>query len=367
LELGVTAMRMVCRFPKAKEKPRSIFVLRNNDLGDLVVTTPLFKALRMAFPEAFIVAGVSSWSKEILKNNPYISEVIDCNAPWHNHRTPKKSLKKALQYIFGSHEAEKLKAHMFDVGIDVVGSPFGSMLLMHLQIPVRLGRKGYAGGHSGATAYLENTNTESVARGALGFVRLLKHDAEIDVDTKPQLFLSALELEEGAKVWREIEETVGSGKPRIVVAPGAGTLDKQWPAKRFAELVSRISADTCGCVLGSEVDTHLGEEIAHEVPGWSDRCGKVSIRQSMALISLADMVICHTSLVMHLATCFNKPSVLILTRAVDPKVHAFFWEVEGVHHQLYPSGDAQHVSVDEAEEVTSHLLASIPHQSRQRS
>ncbi len=145
LEAGVTTMRLIRRFPKAK-RPLSIFVLRNNDLGDLVVVTPLFKALRMAFPDAYIVAGVCSWSKDILKNNPYISEVVDCNAPWHNHRAPHKSLTKALKYIFGSPEVTRLRSYKFHVGIDVLGSPFGSMLLMHLNIPIRLGRKGYAGG-----------------------------------------------------------------------------------------------------------------------------------------------------------------------------------------------------------------------------
>lgn len=80
LEISVTAMRMVHRYRKAKA-PLSILVLRNNDLGDVVTVTPLFQALRSAFPDSRIVAAVGSWAREILSNNPYVSEVVECNAP----------------------------------------------------------------------------------------------------------------------------------------------------------------------------------------------------------------------------------------------------------------------------------------------
>jgi heptosyltransferase-2 len=73
-------MRKVSRFPEAR-KLRSILVLRNNDLGDLVVVTPLFQALRAALPDARIVVAVAPSAKHILKNNPYISEVVECNDP----------------------------------------------------------------------------------------------------------------------------------------------------------------------------------------------------------------------------------------------------------------------------------------------
>ena len=42
----------------ATATPKSIFVLRNNDLGDLLVITPLFQALHDLYPNAKIVAGV---------------------------------------------------------------------------------------------------------------------------------------------------------------------------------------------------------------------------------------------------------------------------------------------------------------------
>jgi ADP-heptose:LPS heptosyltransferase len=76
----------------------------------------------------------------------------------------------------------------------------------------------------------------------------------------------------------------------------------------------------------------------------------------MALVSLADLVVCPSTLMMHLASAFNKPCVVILTRALDQKVHRYFWELEGLHYQLYPAGDEEHVRVAAVEDLARQLL-----------
>jgi len=45
-------------------------------LADLLVSTPLFEALRTRFPAARIVAGIGDWNRPILQNNPYVTEVL---------------------------------------------------------------------------------------------------------------------------------------------------------------------------------------------------------------------------------------------------------------------------------------------------
>jgi ADP-heptose:LPS heptosyltransferase len=358
LEAGVTVMRALYRFRKV-ENPQSILVLRNNDMGDLVVTTPLFQALRMTFPDAYIAVAVGSWSKELIKGNPYISEVIECNAPWHNHRTGRISLGNALKYIFDSAEVSRLNALRFDVGIDVLGSPFGSMLFIHLHIPIRLGRKGYAGGHTGATAYTDFLSEVSVADNAVEFVRLLKRDANINIESKPQLFVDAQEIQQAKEMWQAIQGAHGNQRRKIVVAPGAGLLSKQWPVERFAELIGSLSMDSCGYVVGSQEESPLGEQIVRGLNSWNNVCGKLSLRQSMALISQADLVICNSTLTMHLAAAFNKPCVVILAKEHDPKSHAALWEVKGLHHQLFPVGDEQYVQVSAVEIEVKRLLQSL--------
>ncbi|HTF67492.1 MAG TPA: glycosyltransferase family 9 protein [Edaphobacter sp.] len=354
-EYGIAAARHAYTF-RTVERPRSIFVLRNNDLGDLTVITPLFCALRSAFPEARIVAGVGKWSKEILKYNPHISEIIECNAPWHNKFTGDQSLRKSINYIFRSDEVRALKAQHFDVGIDVLGSQLGSLLLIHMGIPVRLGRKGYAGGHRAATAYLNASKEESVAKGSARFVNLISPSADIDIDLRPQLFLSDLENRIAEEMWGQISKSPNQRFPRIVIAPGAGFADKQWPAHLFGALVKRLSQWSCGYVIGSSHERAVADQIIATAERWKNKCGEVSLRESMALISTADLVISNSSLTMHLAAGFSKPCIVLLNRVHDPTSHRILWEIEGLHHQMFPKDGDQYVSIDDVESQVRMLL-----------
>ena len=72
------------------------FILRNNDLGDVLVSTPLANGLRQAFPNSKISIGTGDWARPLLENNPHIDDIISCNAPWHNKQIcnyPANSLK----------------------------------------------------------------------------------------------------------------------------------------------------------------------------------------------------------------------------------------------------------------------------------
>lgn len=354
-EYSIVAAKHAYTFRVVKE-PRSIFVLRNNDLGDVTVITPLFCALRSAFPEARIVAGVGSWAKEILKCNPYISEIIDCNAPWHNKFTGAQSLRKSINYIFRSNEVNMLKDQRFDVGIDVLGSPMGSLLLIHMGIPVRLGRKGYAGGHRAATAYLDASKQESVAKGSVRFVNLIRPKADIDIDLRPQLFLSDLENKNAEEMWSQISKSPNLQLPRIVIAPGAGFPDKQWPAEHFGALVKRLSQWSCGYVIGSSHERAAANQIIATAEHWQNKCGEVSLRESMSLISTADLVISNSSLTMHLAAGFSKPCIVLLNRVHDPTSHRILWEIEGLHHQMFPKSGEQYASIDDVENQVRTLM-----------
>src|ERR1700692_660894 len=70
--------------------PSSIFVLRNNDIGDLLIITPLFEALKRLFPKAQIVAGIGRWNNDVLRNNPWVDQIVPIEAPWHNKQVCKR-------------------------------------------------------------------------------------------------------------------------------------------------------------------------------------------------------------------------------------------------------------------------------------
>lgn len=60
---------------KLSAKPK-ILVIRRDNIGDLVCTTPAIAALRKHYPNAEIVALVNSYNAEVLKGNPNLDKVF---------------------------------------------------------------------------------------------------------------------------------------------------------------------------------------------------------------------------------------------------------------------------------------------------
>ena len=54
----------------------NILIVRTDRIGDVVLTTPVFKALRKVYPAARIAVLVKPATVDLVKGNPYIDEVI---------------------------------------------------------------------------------------------------------------------------------------------------------------------------------------------------------------------------------------------------------------------------------------------------
>ncbi len=292
--------------------PESIFVLRNNDIGDTIVITPLFDALRRLFPRARVVAGVGPWSAPVLEHNPHLSGWLPVAAPWHNKARPRATLAGQLGYVLWSGEARAIRRERFAVGIDVLGSPQGSLLLMRAGIRSRLGVRGYAGGHEVTSAWVEYDERRHVARAALGFAELLgARDLPLPV---PQLFLTGAEREAAESRWRVARRSPGAPARRIVLAPGAGLREKRWPANRFVGLARRLGCiGACEIVvLGGPEDRAIGQRLAEVSASVTDLTGAANLRQTFAAVATADAVVTSPSMPTHVAAAFGTPAVVAL-------------------------------------------------------
>ncbi len=312
---------------RPKEK---IFILRNNDLGDVLVATPLIQGLRQAFPGASLSMGVGKWAFSLLQNNPEIDQVIPCNAPWHNKsncRYPANSPKTFLEgllYVMFSGEARRLKSECFSRGIDVLGSRQGSWLMRRAKIPRRFGVKGYAGGDGWCESCVAFREDRNVALAALDFLTIMGKSVEIE--PRPRIFLTEDETSEAEKKW-------GTRKPdslRIVIAPGAGFPEKGWGDESFGELSRLLVQESTNqlTVIGGPEDSHRirVDPALYSSGRIANLCGQCSVRQSAALVARADFVVTNSSLAMHLAGAFKIPSLTLLGNWYDSaKLHSKQW------------------------------------------
>jgi ADP-heptose:LPS heptosyltransferase len=322
------------------EKPRSIFVLRNNDIGDLLAITPLFTALRRRFPDARIIAGVGAWNLDVLRDHPHVDEVLPMNAPWHNGQNQAQGIGASLRYIAQSDEVRELTRRRCDVGIDVLGSPQGSLLLMRARIPWRLGVHGYAGGDSAAQRSVEYDEHLHVGRAALRFAEIL--GATDLPENRPEIYLPERPASHGA----------------VVVAPGGGFPEKCWNIANFAALVDRLAAHRV-MIIGGHGDRAAGGELSRGRPYVQDCTGRTSLRETFGLIAGARAVVCNSSMAMHAAAAFHKPCLVLLGKYFsDAAQHAVQWGYPETR-VLGPTADHPDVwTPGEAYPILERLMAS---------
>lgn len=325
--------RLVRSCNQPPERPKSILVLRSNDLGDLLIVTPLFAALSRRYPEAQIVAGIGSWNIDTLKLNPYVSEVIAIDTPWHNKFVRDQSTVQRMRYLLSSNVIQSLSQHRFDIGIDVLGSNLGSLLMLRLGIPHRLGVRGFGGGHLAVQQFIDYDPFEQVGRSALRFAELL--GAKELPECRPQIFLSEAEQLEGEKRWQQQETEAPT--ERILIAPGGGFAEKCWAGENFVKLIHLLMAEGGRqvIVVGGKQDRALGAAIVCAVPGVLNLAGDLELRQTFALIAAADTIFCNSSMVMHAAAAFRKQTFVLLGEGIDSaRQHAAQWGYPHTCHVL---------------------------------
>ncbi len=311
--------RLLPREPALPDRPNAIFVLRNNDIGDLLVATPLFEALRRHFPDTPILAGVGDWNRDVLANNPHVSEVIPINAPWYNHVVQPQRPWDCIRYLLTSREPATVARLGCDVGLDVFGSTYGALLLMRAGIVHRLGVRGYRGGDEGFTRAVSYDDTLHVSKSALRLAELM--GVRDLPEPRPQLFLSEDEQLQAEQRWKR-RETAGR-LVRVMLGPGAGDAIKCWPLDSFA-ILTRALQETGGVnvvLVGGKSDAVLAESMAAGAPGSVSLCGRMSLRETFALVASSDLVICNGSMLMHTAAAFRRPTLVVLAEGFRSASH----------------------------------------------
>ncbi len=337
------------RFDPLRDTPREILVLRPNDFGELLTTTPLFEALRKRFPSTRLIAGIGSWGRPILENNPYVDEIVELDAPWNNKIVADRSHKNVLRFLWSSPQVAALRARGgFDVAIDVLGSYMGAILMMRLGARYRIGVRGYRGGDSGCQAHVVYARRQC-GRAALAQGELL--GATDLPEARPQLFLTDDERADAAQRWAS-GTVAGRRTVRVVAGVGAGVAAKAWPAREAGAALAQIAqafeqnGSACDIVIvGSTADrARAAEAIAAAGPGVAIRslAGDVPMRSTFALVEQADVVLTNSTMLMHVAAAFRRPTVAVLGGSITkPDVHDAIWGYPAHYVSVAPERSAQ--------------------------
>ena len=284
------------------DAPR-ILITRTDRIGDLVLTTPLFKAVREKFPKAWIAAAVFLEHREIVQGNPYLDEVILYD---------KKGTEHGLwgQFLF----SQKLRHNKFDVVVHAHGTNRMHLAAWLAGIPVRIGydrRAPWALSH--VLPYNKKEGKKQEAEYLFELLEPLGMIFPREITTFFPVSYRSVRSLENLCLFHKIPQE----RSWIVLNPSASDVTKMWPAERFAELVTQIQRDRPGVFLaiGTSQDRPIIEKLTKStsVPVF-DLSGRLSLGMLGALIKRSALLVSNDSGPVHIATAVGAPVVSIFGR-----------------------------------------------------
>ncbi len=284
------------------DAPR-ILVTRTDRIGDLVLTTPLFKALREKFPKAWIAVVVFLEHREIVEGNPYLDEVILYD---------KKGTECSLwgQFLF----SQKLRSKKFNVVIHAHGTNRMHLAGWLAGIPVRIGyerRAPWALSH--VHPYNKREGKKPEAEYLFELLALLGVPSPKEIATFFPVMDRSVRSLESLRMFLGIPDN----RSWIVLNPSASDVTKMWPAERFAELVTRIQKDRPSVFLaiGTSKDRPIIERLIKNTPvPVFDLSGRLSLGMLGALLKRSSLLVSNDSGPVHIATAVGTPVVSIFGR-----------------------------------------------------
>jgi lipopolysaccharide heptosyltransferase II len=296
---------------------KRVLVVRLDEIGDLVMTTPFLRELRRNLPEAWISLVVQPAACDLVAPCPYVNEVLTFAWQVNGRLATLRSHWRAL-----SLARRSLWRSCFDLGIlprwdaDYCRATFVL----------------YVSGASWRVGYSENVNARKKQLNAR-FDRLLthalegaalKHEVERSLDAiralGGKIQDDRLELwldEEDDAFAKQVLERRGVQPGEVVVGfgPSGGHSPlKQWPAARFAELGRWLQAEYGAhiVVFGGPGEEPLGWEIGHglDFPA-IDMVGRTTLRQSAALLQRCHLFVGNDTGLMHVAVAMGIPTVAL--------------------------------------------------------
>ncbi|KPJ99493.1 MAG: hypothetical protein AMK71_09665 [Nitrospira bacterium SG8_35_4] len=275
---------------------KKILFLRHDRVGDMVLSTPVFRAFKEKYPDAAITVLASEQNHEIITNNPNVDEIL---------------LYKGIRHFL--HEVRTKK---FDMAVDLFLTHDMKQAFMTFLsgAPYRLGFK-----DSGREIFFSVRSPAAQPQK-----RMVEHLSDLAqaagagaADSAPEIFLSKQE-----KAWAQSELSRMELEEAMIIAlhPGAFYPSQRWPAERFGESARQIieSYGAAVFIFGGKHESHLLEKIQHAAGVRSHIFCDLSLRQFMALLNCCRLLVCNNSGPLHIASALKIPTVSMTGPTVVP-------------------------------------------------
>jgi ADP-heptose:LPS heptosyltransferase len=283
------------------KKSKKVLILKYDRIGDMVVSTPIFRELKEAFPDISISVLASESNKDVVKYNPYID---------HIYTNYKNSIFGDLPSLL------KLRKKSFDVCIElehsVIPHAIFRLIIINPKKIISIHKDGRYG-VKGSEIKLYDYFTKKDKTSHFGKIWL---DTLSFFDIKPNsnkydFFLSKIETEKA----RKFIDTLGK-KIKIGINTQGSFPEKSIKSKELKEICVGLYdhfKDIQIVILATPNQQIEKKDFISKLGLDYVKCSypTISINDAAALIQKLDIIISPDTSIVHIAASFDVPTVSI--------------------------------------------------------
>jgi heptosyltransferase-2 len=271
---------------------KNILVVNVNWLGDVIFSSPIFRALKKQYPDARISCLVPPRVQDVLACIPEIDETIVYDEKGA-HRFPWSKLRLVLQ----------LRAKRFDAAFLLHRSLTKAMLVFLAGIPIRVGYD-----TKKRKAFLTHPVKEETKMHRSDYYLNVIESYGIPVLNRT-CYLS-LPAEATAKAEELLKKAGINHEPFIIVNPGGNWNMKRWPKENYRKLIKQLALKNKIVITGSQKDISLAKEISQDVlPRPAILAGQTGLKELMGIMQKASLIISADSGPLHVANALGVKTI----------------------------------------------------------
>jgi heptosyltransferase I len=269
------------------QPPRRILIVKPSAIGDVVHTLPVLNLLRRRYPDAQIDWLVTPACAGILEGHPQLNQII---------LFQRKGWFASVRNLY-----RRLRDAKYDLVLDLQGLLRSGLFCWATKAPLRVGFE-----NARELAPLFYTHRVPVPHKEVHAMKRYLDLAEaVGCERGPIQYVWPTDDADRSAV-----RTMVGQRRYAVLLPGTNWATKRWPAEKFAALVGplkqRFGLDSV--IAGRGPDTAAAAAIA---TGAIDLTGRTTLRQLVALLEGAAVVIANDSGPMHIAAALARPLVTL--------------------------------------------------------
>jgi len=292
----------------------NILIVSLQGIGDLLLATPLLHELKVAYPGTRLTVLTFEANRDILSNNPDVSQIITFKA------AQKRNIFKILGLI------GKIRSEHFDLSVCAYPSGLRSAFIAYLGgAGERLGQglSQFRGFGWLFTKQVPITEIKHAVLMNMDFLKILGVGLK---GANPELIFRIGEGD--LKFAKDFLRLNGISDSDLVIAIHAGggeytTAYRNWPLDRFAKVADALADRYKAKIIfiGGKADESAVDSIKKMMGQKAIvAAGKMSIGQTAALLTKTKLLLCNNSGPMHIAAALNVRTVSIFGSA-DPRIH----------------------------------------------